>query len=1649
MFECNCLYFSGEFQHHHYAKLVNASKSSGGDVDVRVNINIDTANKTTEAENHFRPNKEVLEKILKSPTSKEHVTAVKILKALMNKLKGKQKEELERNNKEGNTSKESDDITAKDEINSLDVAGEKTLQETVVNQIPKKKNHDSQLADHNPFSHETRQEKTSKMKQSTLKSKPGDGHVMKTEKIRHILKKLQQAQKLRKKHQKKRKAKQSKIKDKKIKKLEKVNRTESLNQTLNRKQNDPLTEMYTKKINETKQAFTEALKQALKETTATALLRLHQNLTSVIKNNKLDENKTEEISKSSNDKNLINLGHDSTNNASTNNSTSSLQNIPNLEKYNNKPAKERPNKTVDYEPNQEGPHDHIAEANTEDEKKLHTDNALDNNETTNVDKNKNKNNVQSIEENQKTETKLGRPFVETSSSFDTDKDSGIVATENKLKDAQNYGEIGDKTFDIEKGISSTFKEISGANSSLPVVPKISTQVPDNQRKIVTNIYKIIIHKNDSKMIQQEPNDILGETRDMSAMSFAKNITDNKGSSGSGTNDEENLMETDEMDADDDTEIDYQNANVNRNKPSTMTGKTLTITFQENALKLGGSATDNKEQILPGTAHMRKEKRPVDKKNLYEHTNQVGKYADEETKKPFQISEIPEMQSKQYRIYEDNSKNDPTERQQKQYKSNDDKSEAEASESQEKQSKSNENDSAKSDGFNFTDGLLHDYGTSRPQKLFNDSLFELAGLKASDENVQPKQTNETQKTDVNENKDDNAKTKSTMGGEEESEGSNDTAIGNDEYDEEAIDSSGASGSSNIGEELFFSKNERLSDDVLKSSDNFGKYMQDKRDIIAASFKNFASNILNHRPLRFLFMRNKNPQSKGAVNDRQKNEKKYTISNISLKLEEPKFEKAVKKSGNESFHLHFENETIEPPVKRNELLLQKRDSTKIKNDSLYDKVVNRDLYGSLIFKRNIKRNIVSEDDADETDEEELNNDRYHKEIIMLNDRPLIKDTPDKIFEKTVSQNKPYRKRNEIPTRERIVAKRSALKSKNSLKKPKTPAESLKTAQKKTEKKSLDEEVGSKRIEIPFGVPSEISSHFSPPAGDLDSLYNFGTDANVQSRPVFGSDSDVYTQSLLTHSKPIGVQKDAVSILDPPVITGDSATANDAATNSFSPEDETEAKQALMNYKNSILDNDGQDYNKIAETETVSNRVNLDKEALKGIAGDTAPMRPADTGPFPSTGFQQMINFKGDRRPMYDSTMYVGSQMHPLDNSVIASDNEQQVPNVKGMGIALHGSLLTQQGTGMTPIAPDVIQDTLKAKDQSEKEQDEIASEDTALAEKQLHEMDIQRAKLELKTRAQQTGMQGAIRSSDSIHNLTKLLVAKGNSTLQLPKQSHKDKDSQASFAKPKVATKAKEKLAKKLSEPIKLVTTIKKIKSPSKLFFSGLKFGGLSPLMKDYFIKKDKRKKMKELTLKEIQDAELEVSKRSQKPRLKRHEVGNDENENEKAITSEADIPGVFAEKTDRKINREFLGDSIDTNSITDDVRKRTPKNSYSDVIIDEGLDTSKRHSVKKNSKNTNKKTILDKKKSDLVKRDENFLATGQGKLVLLLVLFNFQVHTFLSLETCETLWYCSFFSCQVFQNSVFKEKITKHFFVKGNFSEASSFMVILEFSVVTR
>ena len=1577
MFECIYFYFPGELQHHHYAKLVNASKTSGGDVDVRVNINIDTSNKSTEGENHFKPNKEVLEKILKNPTSKEHVTAVKILKALMKKLKGKQKEELKGNNKEGNTFIESNDITAKDEINSLDAARGKTLHGTVVNQTSKKKNHDFQLEDYNSLSHEVRQEKTSKMKQSTLKSKPGNGHIMKTEKIRHILKKLQQTQKLREKHQKKKKAKQSKIKDKRIKKFEKTNKTELMNQTLNGNQNDLLREMYTKKINETKQALTEALKEALKETTATALLRLHQNLTSVIKNKKLEDNKTEEISKSLNGKEILSLGQDSANNATTNNSTSSSQKIPNLEIYNNKPAKERPNKTVDYEPNQEGPHDHVAEANTEDEKKLHTDNAQDNNGTTNVGKNKNKNDVQSIEEKQKTETKLGRPFVETLSSVNTDQDSDVVATENKIKDTQKFGEIGDKTFDTEKGISSTFKEISKADSSVPVVPKTSTQVPDNQRKIVTNIYKIIIHKNDSKMIQQEPNDILGETRDMSAMSFARNVTDNKGSSGSGTNDEENLMETDEMDTDDDTEIDYQNANVNRNKPSTMTGKTLTITFQENALKLGGSATDNKEQILPGTAHMRKEKRPVDKNKLYEHTNQVGKYADEETKKPFQIVDTPDIQSKQYRIYEDNSKNDPTESQQKQYKSNDDNSEIETSESQEKQIKSNENNSAKSDGLNFTDGLLHDYGTSRPQKLFNDSLFELAGLKASDENVQPKQTNETQKIDINENKDDNAKTKSTMGGEEETEGSNDTAFGNDEYDEEAIDSSGASGSSNIGEELFFSKNERLSDDVLKSSDNFGKYMQDKRDIIAASFKNFASNILNHRPLRFLFMRNRNPQIKGTVNDHQKNEKKYTINDISLKLEEPKFEKAVKKSANESFHLHFENETIEPPAKRNELLLQKRDGTKIKNDSLYDKVVNRDLYGSLIFKRNIKRNIVSEDDADEIDEEELNNDRYHKEMIMLNDRPLIKDTPDKIFEKTVSQNKPYRKRNEIPTRERIVAKRSPLKNKNSLKKLKNLAKSLKAAQKKTEKKSLDEEVGSKRIEIPFGVPSEISSHFSPPAGELDSLYNFGTDANVQSRPVFGSDSDVYTQSLLTHSKPVGVQKDAVSILDPPVITGDSATANDATTNSFSPEDETEAKQALMNYKNSILDNDGQDYNKIAETETVSNRVNLDKEALKGIAGDTAPMRAADAGSFPGTDFQQMMNFKGDRHPMYDSMMYMGSQMHPLDNSVIASDNEQQVPNAKGEAIALHGSLLTQQSTGMTPVAPEVIQNTLKAKDQSEKEQDEMASEDTALAEKQLHEMDIQRAKLELKTRAQQTGMQGAVRSSDSIHNLTKLLVAKRNFTLQLPKQSHKDNSFLASFTKPKTAMKAKEKLDKKLSEPVKFVTTIKKIKSPSKLFFSRLKFGRLSPQMKDYFIKKDKRKSMKELTLKEIQDAELEVSKRSQKSRLKRHEVGNDEIENEKVITSETDIPGVFAEKPDRKINREFLGDSIDTTSIIDDVRKRTPKNSYSDVIIDEGLDTSKRHSVKENNKNINKKPIVDKKKSNLEKRDENFLAADQG------------------------------------------------------------------------
>ena len=63
---------------------------------------------------------------------------------------------------------------------------------------------------------------------------------------------------------------------------------------------------------------------------------------------------------------------------------------------------------------------------------------------------------------------------------------------------------------------------------------------------------------------------------------------------------------------------------------------------------------------------------------------------------------------------------------------------------------------------------------------------------------------------------------------------------------------------------------------------------------------------------------------------------------------------------------------------------------------------------------KRNIVSEDDEDDVDEQEENTDRYHKEMILLNEHPLNQFTTEKIIQKTISADRPYRKRNEIPIR-----------------------------------------------------------------------------------------------------------------------------------------------------------------------------------------------------------------------------------------------------------------------------------------------------------------------------------------------------------------------------------------------------------------------------------------------------------------------------------------------------------------------------------------------------------------------------------------------------------------------------------------------------------
>jgi len=134
----------------------------------------------------------------------------------------------------------------------------------------------------------------------------------------------------------------------------------------------------------------------------------------------------------------------------------------------------------------------------------------------------------------------------------------------------------------------------------------------------------------------------------------------------------------------------------------------------------------------------------------------------------------------------------------------------------------------------------------------------------------------------------------------------------------------------------------------------------------------------------------------------------------------------------------------------------------------------------------------------------------------------------------------------------------------------------------------------------------------------------------------------------------------------------------------------------------------------------------------------------------------------------------------------------------------------------------------------------------------------------------------------------------------------------------------------------------------------------------------------LNLRNKDDTVDDLSKRNNlKPKTKRHDSEtqdfstHNDIETEKAVATEADIPGVYAEKTDRKINRDFASDSVDTETIVDDVRKRTPK-LKNDVSIDEGLDTSKRQNVKKtNPKRETLTTANDEEIEKLEKRQKYF------------------------------------------------------------------------------
>ena len=892
--------------------------------------------------------------------------------------------------------------------------------------------------------------------------------------------------------------------------------------------------------------------------------------------------------------------------------------------------------------------------------------------------------------------------------------------------------------------------------------------------------KLGINVSDAK--KQKGKKVLSAPTIKSLISAGMLVNNTESGSGADTEDDE---EEEEEEDEEGEEEDVTSNNVNKNKPSTMTGRTLTISFQENADQLGNKETDDAQSAARLTGTME------------EH--------DKETK----TEEHQEKEEKQTTV--DKFKN---------IHQTVDKLRTD-----------------KQDNNN----LLLPSGLVKPSKLFNDSVFEEAGRKAS-------YPSEGRKTP-----DSNAEKRSPP------------ASSNRTFESGDVD------------EYTSTLDRKIHSDVNDAQGAHGD-MEDTSYFIKYSIPkdNFVSGKRN------LIL----PQN---VTKRHRLHKRSIMKEV-LETNAESVPKLIQSYLNR--RSLKENTTLFEIKKRNELALgqySKRDKTIDRNKwfpgfSRADPTVMNQ-FTSLIFKRHQMYNSSANtnygaDGANDVSNVSSVKSLVKRDAVLDQLKPTYKEPKIKkkmtipgVYVESIADiaeiAKPYQKQTQKSTvshgkkdqkkiSKHLISKRAV--TEFSVKPAKLHRSKHNTSDRKGSilhvKKSLNMR-GDKRLKIPF-----LDGYDDEPNGskaELEALYKHGTEANSQTSAIFGAAMDKWTpQEERSTEQVLGTRDNTwaspLSIFESPILSNSNSGMNGVGSNQpmsmvdngmlatpsdqpITRKEEKEAQEELLHYQSELM-------NKKNIEDSEYGKEDLEASIIKASEKDNLANDPeAEKTPYKMPGHSE--------------------QEKQFNEFQIQNNNEK--PLNKQMELA-RGELNGRNRYMDRMDKP--IQNILS----SPKHKNETT---------------------------------GSKVNTTSIKNVEKSLAGVVHEETKKENEKLLDDDEDSTLTKRNI-------IKKELTRRLR--------------YMLGYNRHSLSSHINNV-IKRFITARRSDL---EPRNSNMHTNDKSANTIMTENV----------ALSNVPNIPGVTAEEGDRKINREFLGDDIDTGTIVDDLKKRNQRE-RGDVAMYEGLDNSKR------------------------------------------------------------------------------------------------------------